>query len=118
MSAPAVPRFQRTVEDFVCERCGAANTGDGYTNHCSECLYSKHVDIHPGDRASPCGGLMRPIDALRRAGRWQLVHECGRCGFRRANRVRAEEMEAVIGVMRLLAESRARPRERLDADLP
>ena len=50
---------------------------------------------------------MRPVDVLRRGGRWKLVHECERCGFRRANRVRDEEMEAVIGAMRRLAESRA-----------
>lgn len=107
MSGPRAPRFQRTVEDFVCERCGAPNTGDGYTNHCGKCLYSKHVDVHPGDRASACGGLMRPVDVLRSGGRWKLVHECERCGFRRANRVREDETDAVIGVMRLLAESRA-----------
>ena len=106
MSRPRAPRFQRTVEDFVCERCGVANTGDGYTNHCGKCLYSKHVDVHPGDRASPCGGLMRPVDVLRTGGRWKLVHECERCGFRRANRVRDDETDAVIGTMRLLAESR------------
>lgn len=98
-------RFQRMVEDFVCERCGARNTGDGYTNHCRECLYSKHVDVHPGDRAASCGGLMRPVDVLRSAGRWKLVHECERCGFRRANRVRDEETDALIGTMRRLADS-------------
>ena len=110
MSGPRPPRFQRTVEDFVCDRCCAANTGDGYTNHCRKCLYSKHVDVHPGDRASPCGGLMRPVDVVRSGGRWKLVHECERCGFRRANRVRDEEMDAVIGIVRRLAEVRASER--------
>ena len=107
MNGPRARRFQRTVEDFVCERCGAANTGDGYTNHCGKCLYSKHVDVHPGDRAASCGGLMRPADVLRRGGGWKLVHECERCGFRRANRVRDREMDAVIGVMGQLAAFRA-----------
>ncbi len=102
------PRFQRTVEDFVCERCGTANTGDGYTNHCRACLHSKHVDVQPGDRASACGGLMRPVDVFRSDGRWKLVHECERCGCRRANRVRDEETDAVIGTMRRLAEGRDR----------
>ncbi len=100
-------RFQRRVEDFLCERCGAANTGDGYTNHCAECLHSKHVDVHPGDRAAACGGLMRPVEVLRSGGGWKLVHECERCGFRRANRVRDGEMDVVIEVMRQLAEHRA-----------
>ncbi|MEK7158524.1 MAG: RNHCP domain-containing protein, partial [Patescibacteria group bacterium] len=43
--------FQRRVEDFTCESCGAQVTGDGYTNHCPQCLVSKHVDVYPGDRA-------------------------------------------------------------------
>ena len=51
-------RFTRVVEDFTCGQCGAAVTGDGYTNHCPLCLWSRHVDINPGDRAAECGGLM------------------------------------------------------------
>ena len=26
--------------------------GNGYTNHCPKCLWSKHVDINPGDRGA------------------------------------------------------------------
>ncbi|MGH3301842.1 MAG: RNHCP domain-containing protein [Streptosporangiaceae bacterium] len=29
-----------------------------YRNHCPACLWSQHVDVRPGDRASPCCGLM------------------------------------------------------------
>jgi hypothetical protein len=43
-------RFQRTIEDFECERCRMLVTGSGFTNHCPACLWSKHVDVHPGDR--------------------------------------------------------------------
>jgi Fe2+ or Zn2+ uptake regulation protein len=25
---------------LICEKCGAKNIGDGFTNHCSECIYS------------------------------------------------------------------------------
>ena len=53
--------FIRKTEDFVCENCGQEVKGNGYTNHCPRCLYSKHVDINPGDRASDCGGLMKPV---------------------------------------------------------
>ena len=102
---PAKPRrrFQRRVENFTCERCGADNVGDGYTNHCARCLVSKHVDIHPGDRASTCGGLMAPVSVHQADGRWKLIHRCERCGFERANFARAEETDAVIGLMRRLA---------------
>ncbi|MDE0661457.1 MAG: RNHCP domain-containing protein [Gammaproteobacteria bacterium] len=96
-------RFQRRVEDFTCELCGAFNVGDGYTNHCSACLTSKHVDIHPGDRTAACGGLMRPVCVDAKHGRWRLTHRCVRCGFERTNYARPEETEAVIRLMRDLA---------------
>ena len=53
--------FIRKTEDFICENCGAVVVGNGYTNHCPACLYSKHVDRSPGDRAADCGGLMEPV---------------------------------------------------------
>ena len=53
--------FIRKTEDFICENCGAVVVGNGYTNHCPVCLYSKHVDRSPGDRAAGCGGLMEPV---------------------------------------------------------
>ena len=40
-------KFKRKKENFVCENCGAEVKGDGFTNHCPKCLYSKHVDIFP-----------------------------------------------------------------------
>jgi len=56
--------FQKKKEDFICEKCGFVNVGDGYTNHCQKCLWSKHVDINPGDRAEKCQGLMEPINLV------------------------------------------------------
>jgi len=73
-------KFQRTIEDFVCENCGEEVKGSGYTNHCQNCLYSKHVDINPGDRANSCGGLMKPIDAYFEAQEWFLIQKCQKCG--------------------------------------
>lgn len=75
---------------FICGRCGtivAPLTDGSYRNHCPTCLFSKHVDVLPGDRAAHCHALMAPV-ALR-VGRkgWQLVHRCARCGVRRVNRV-------------------------------
>ena len=39
-------------EDFICENCGKDVEKSSYTarDHCPYCLYSKHVDINPGDR--------------------------------------------------------------------
>ena len=96
-------KFQRKIENFVCEHCGRTVTGNGYTNHCPDCLYSKHVDIAPGDRAAACGGLMRPVGSELKGGDYFVQHECTRCGFRRKNKIGAGEMAPLIRVTRSLA---------------
>ncbi|HMB66205.1 MAG TPA: RNHCP domain-containing protein [Patescibacteria group bacterium] len=80
-------KFQRTREDFVCENCGGSVEGSGYTNHCPYCLYSKHVDINPGDRQETCGGLMEPVGVKVKGGEYIIVHRCIRCGFKKRNKV-------------------------------
>lgn len=93
--------FQKRMEDFVCEQCEFPVVGDGYTNHCPRCLYSKHVDIHPGDRLASCGGLMEPVSCIRERGQEKLLQRCKRCGFERNNKVQREDnFEALLGVAR------------------
>ncbi len=75
--------FKRTKEDFVCEHCGASVEGDGYTNHCPKCLWSKHVDVDPGDRKASCGGMMEPVDVENHHGVFRVLHTCLVCGFKR-----------------------------------
>ncbi len=90
----AVMSFVRNVEDFVCGNCGTAVKGNGYTNHCPNCLFSKHVDIEPGDRAQECGGLMEPIRVEGSTGKgYQIRQRCTRC--RHEFRVRAAENDNV-----------------------
>lgn len=84
-------RFIRTVENFTCGHCGAAVTGDGYTNHCPHCLWSRHVDIDPGDRASECGALMAPISVRYEHDVFQILHECTACGHRKKNRAASDD---------------------------
>ncbi len=79
--------FIKTVEDFVCDHCGLEVEGSGYTNHCPECLWSKHVDINPGDRAATCGGLMPPVGYEIRDGGISLVHRCELCGHQKVNKI-------------------------------
>jgi hypothetical protein len=95
-------KFQRTIEDFVCEQCGHRVTGNGYTNHCPECLYSKHVDVAPGDRAADCRGLMQPIGSEVKGGVYFVRHACLRCGLQRRNRVSPGEITALIRLTRSL----------------
>lgn len=72
-------KFQRTIENFTCEHCGQKVQGSGYTNHCPKCLWSKHVDVNPGDRLSNCQGMMKPIDAYFTKDKWRIVQECEKC---------------------------------------
>lgn len=83
--------FQKNVEDFVCEKCGQGVMGDGYTNHCPNCLWSKHVDINPGDRLASCGGMMRAINVVTEKGQYVLTHRCEKCGFERRKKVERED---------------------------
>ncbi|MCL4404470.1 MAG: RNHCP domain-containing protein [Candidatus Marsarchaeota archaeon] len=74
--------FTRKIEDFVCVKCGAEVHGNGYTDHCTECLYSLHVDNMPGDRKCDCMGLMKPIGALEdRHGTFIIHYKCTKCGI-------------------------------------
>lgn len=56
-------RFIHKNEGFICEYCHkkVLPASSGCRDHCPFCLYSKHVDINPGDRLNDCGGLMKPI---------------------------------------------------------
>ena len=94
---------------FVCEHCRAhvRPLGQGSCrNHCPHCLWSKHVDEVPGDRASACGGMMECV-AVEQDGRrgWMLAHECTRCGDIRRNRaalddpVQPDDFDALVRVV-------------------
>ena len=58
-----VRKFTVIDEEFTCENCGkhVPNLGYSCRNHCPYCLYSKHVDVNPGDRSEKCHGLLKPI---------------------------------------------------------
>ena len=72
--------FTRKIEDFTCEHCGVQVTGDGYTDHCPRCLWGKHVDILPGDRAAECHGAMEPIAVEGTTPKYRIRYRCTRCG--------------------------------------
>jgi len=91
--------FIRKTEDFTCEHCGAEVKGSGYTNHCPECLWSKHVDNLPGDRANQCCGLMEPVGLEVVSGGQDIVHRCTRCGVVKKNkRADQDNSEAIIAL--------------------
>ncbi len=83
--------FQRRVEDFECLHCGHAVSGDGFTNHCPQCLFSRHVDVFPGDRADPCQGLMEPVAVQKKGEGYRIQHRCQLCGVERWNKSHPED---------------------------
>jgi hypothetical protein len=91
--------FIRKKEDFICGNCGFGMKGNGFTNHCSNCLWSKHVDVDPGDREEPCGGMMEPLEVKLEANKWGLIHVCAKCGFeRKAILVEGDSVDEAIRI--------------------
>jgi hypothetical protein len=63
------------------------SAGTAHRNHCPNCLWSRHVDDEPGDRASDCQSSMEPIAiTVRGDGEWVIIHRCRGCGVLHANR--------------------------------
>ncbi|MFA7309274.1 MAG: RNHCP domain-containing protein [Candidatus Paceibacterota bacterium] len=91
--------FTRNKENFVCGHCGAAVAGDGYTNHCPQCLWSKHVDVDPGDRMATCDGLMEPVSLEGSTPDYVITQRCVRCGHVRRNKLQTgDSPDAVIAL--------------------
>ena len=86
---------------FRCINCRqmvfAAESGSAHRNHCPLCLWSKHVDTRPGDRASECQGKMEPISIwVKDKQEWALVHRCTSCNVVKTNRIAADDNEFVL----------------------
>jgi len=91
--------FIRKIEDFVCENCGKEVKGNGFTNHCPYCLWSKHVDTNPGDRASKCRGLMKPIRVEKEVEKYVITHRCTKCGYEKRNKTSEDDsFEEIINL--------------------
>ena len=98
--------FKKTTENFTCENCGEGIIGTGYTNHCPHCLWSKHVDNDPGDRANECGGLMCPIGTEENGGEWRVIQKCQKCGKIHKNKLSVEDkFDKVVAIQKTKAES-------------
>lgn len=69
-------------ESFLCQHCGiiVLQAIGTYRNHCTFCLYSKHVDgAVPGNRDSLCNGMMIPISVEKQGKQFRLTHQCMIC---------------------------------------
>lgn len=74
--------FNMVDEEFICENCGKKVSKAIYTarDHCPYCLYSKHLDINPGDRKNSCHGLMKPIGIEKFKDKYKIIYKCLKCG--------------------------------------
>ena len=82
-------RFTKNDSGFICGHCKKEVPLLGYTsrNHCPYCLWSRHLDENPGDRASECKGLMEPVSAEPDAKKgYIIIHRCTECGAIRRNK--------------------------------
>ncbi|MEE3343212.1 MAG: RNHCP domain-containing protein [Bacilli bacterium] len=80
-------KFNMIDEEFICENCNKKVNKLNYTarDHCPYCLYSKHLDIMPGDRKNTCKGLMKPIGIEKYRQTYKIIYECQKCGEKHKN---------------------------------
>lgn len=86
----------KQAQSFRCVHCheevSTSAPGTQHRNHCPLCLWSRHVDDEPGDRASDCLASMEPIAiTVRGDGEWVLIHRCNGCGVLHSNRTAGDD---------------------------
>ena len=94
-------KFNMIDEGFTCENCHEYINPLNYTarDHCNHCLYSKHVDINPGDRANTCHGLLVPIDIEKFKNTYKIIYKCQKCGMIHKNIMAVDDnMDEIIKI--------------------
>lgn len=94
-------QFTMRDENFICENCHKEVSLLGYTarDHCPYCLYSKHVDINPGDRANTCKGLLKPIGIEKFKDTYKILYQCEKCHELHKNIVaKDDDMNMIIKI--------------------
>ena len=114
MSRDQRNRARRAPGAFRCRNCRldvpTDAPGTAHRNHCPNCLWSRHVDDSPGDRAAlvECGSSMQPIAiTVRGDGEWVLVHRCLGCDVVHLNRTAGDDNPLLL--VRIAVEPLARP---------
>ena len=91
--------FSKLDESFICEHCNKKVEKLSYTSrdHCNYCLFSKHVDINPGDRLNPCKGLLVPMDIEKFKDTYKILYKCTKCNQEHKNIVATDDnMDLII----------------------
>lgn len=76
-------KFNMIDEEFICDNCHKKVNKLNYTarDHCPYCLYSKHLDIMPGDRQNTCKGLLKPIGIEKFKNTYKIIYKCLNCNI-------------------------------------
>ena len=97
-------QFTIRDESFTCENCHKEVKPLGYTarDHCPYCLYSKHVDINPGDRQNTCKGLLKPTGIEKYKDTYKILYKCETCHKDHKNIVATDDdMEKIIEISKV-----------------
>lgn len=96
-------RFTMIDDCFICEHCGKEVMKLNYTarDHCPYCLYSKHIDINPGDRKNDCCGLLEPIDIEKFKSTYKVIYKCLKCKQNHKNIIANDDnFEKILELMK------------------
>ncbi len=96
-------RFNMKDESFICENCKSLVKKLEYSarDHCPNCLYSKHVDVNPGDRLNTCKGLLKPIAIEKYRDTYKIIYKCLKCGEIHKNIMACDDnMDLIIELSR------------------
>lgn len=92
-------KFNMINEKFKCENCDkeVCEATKTARDHCNYCLYSKHVDINPGDRNNKCEGMLVPIGIEKFKNTYKIIYKCQKCNQIHKNIVADDDnMELII----------------------
>ncbi|MDD2434708.1 MAG: RNHCP domain-containing protein [Bacilli bacterium] len=92
-------KFTMRDEAFICENCSESVEPLKYSarDHCPHCLYSKHVDINPGDRNNNCHGLLIPIGIEKFKDTYKIIYKCNKCNETHKNIIaNDDQMDLII----------------------
>ena len=93
--------FTKVDEEFICENCNRKISKLKYSSrdHCPFCLYSKHVDIFPGDRSNQCKGLLEPIGIEKFKNTFKIIYKCQKCKQEHKNIIaKDDDMDLIINL--------------------
>ena len=94
-------QFTKLDEEFICENCKQKIEKLNYTtrDHCNHCLYSKHLDINPGDRSNNCKGLLKPIGIEKYKDTYKIIYKCETCHKEHKNIIaKDDDMNEIIKI--------------------